>query len=132
MNNNKHFLPLKIILGVVLSIALLFLCTVGILTAKGYGASVGRILKADENTYMLIVDQTPIKMSDRSKGKTLFEGYHTGDKVLVIHGGIEDSYPAQSGAYAVIRLKAGEETDIPHTVISELTQLGWIKNEKNQ
>ena len=82
---------------------------------------------------MLVVDEnSPIRMSDRSnkteKGE-LFRGITTGDKILVVHtAAIEESYPAHTGAYLVIKLSDGSREDIPDKVIENLTAMGWLSH----
>ncbi len=127
MTKKKWFLPLSIVLGTILLLAIAFFVTVGILVSKGYGLSTGRFLIADNGSYMLVVDNSPIVMSDRTENKDLFKNCTNGDKVLVFHNGIAESYPAQSGVYFSIKLKDGYETDIPTEVIDSLTALGWLE-----
>ncbi len=121
--------PLKISICVLLSLILIFASVIQILLAKGLGLSVGRYLGTDDGKNFLVADRTPIQISDRSKNQDLFDGLETGDKILVIHTGIEESYPARSGAYFVLRLERGTEDDIPAEVISSLTELGWLKEK---
>ena len=125
----RKWLPLKICICVFLSVILIFTSLIGFLLAKGLGLSVGRYLGADDGKDFLVVDRTPIQMSDRSKKQELFDGLETGDRILVIHTGIEESYPARSGAYFVLRLERGTKEDIPPEVISSLTELGWLKEK---
>lgn len=121
------------ILCVILAIFLLFTAMVvigmGIMIVKGYGITKGRCLISATGTYVLI-DETnsPIEMSNRSD-KNIFADLSSGDEILVIHDGIQESYPAGTSAYYCIKLKDGKPEDIPNSVIESLTQLGWLEKE---
>ena len=116
-----------VLICIVLSLFLLTVAALGFLTARGYSLSVGRLLRCDNETNILVVDQSPICMSDRSKTQSLFENCQTGDLLFVLHDGVAETYPAQSGAFAVIRLKKGTVEDISNEMITTLTELGWLK-----
>ena len=132
MKNKKWILPTCIVLGVIISLAVSFFAFLVFMNSRGYGISVGRALYAKDGSCMLVVDEnSPIRMSDRSnkteKGE-LFRGITTGDKILVVHTGIEESYPAHTGAYLVIKLSDGSREDIPDKVIENLTAMGWLSH----
>lgn len=117
---------LKTTLFVLLSLLLSLALIVGFLTVKGYGISVGRLLVTERGDNLLIVENSPIQMSDQSRKHTLFDKYQTGDLLFVIHDGVEETYPARSGAYFAVRLRRGTVVDIPGNVLNELFDLGWI------
>lgn len=94
---------------------------------RGYGSSVGRCMVTRSGEYLLIDDSGPITMSDRAEGKDLFEGLQTGDKILIIHDGICESYPAQTGVYNCTLLEKGSLEDIPARILMDLGALGWIE-----
>ncbi len=116
----RVFIPICIVL------ALLFLIigTLWYMEAHTLGLSVGRVLKAGNST-MLILDNSPIQMSNRSNNEKLFDKLTDGDKVLVLHTGIAESYPGKTGAHGVIKLSDGKIDDIPGEVIASLSELGW-------
>lgn len=117
----------------VISVLLLGVLTVvivlGMLLHQGRGLTIGRCLVAENGSYMLIEENSPIVMSDRSSEKDLFSGLSTGDKILVVHDGIAESYPGQTGAYFCLRLSKGDISDIPKEVITSLRELGWLSAE---
>ena len=123
MNKKLFYIPLCVLLSLLLITAAML----AFLTIKGYGLSVGRLLVTEDGTQLLIVDQTPIQLSDQSKRTNLFEAFQTGDLLLVVHDGVEETYPARSGAYAAFRLKRGSIEDIPEDILSTLVELGWLK-----
>lgn len=90
------------------------------------GLTVGRCLVADNGSYLLIDGNAPIVMSNRKYKEGLFDGLETGDKILVLHDGIAESYPGQTGAYWCWKQEDGTVEDIPETVLSELTEMGWM------
>ena len=127
MKTKKWILPVCIVAGVILFLAIAFFAFAAFMNAKGYGMSSGRVLIARDDTYMLVVDEnSPMRMSDRSESGDLFDGLRTGDKLIVIHNGIAESYPSQTGAYFIIKLGRGSIDDIPDKIIDELTQMGWL------
>ena len=122
MKHKKWLIP--VVVAVVM--AALAAAFVGIAVRRSWSVSEGRFLEAKNGHAMLIVDNMPIRMSDRT-GRDLFDDLDTGDRILVLHDGIAESYPAQTGAYAVISLAEGSLRDIPQQVIDNLTDMGWLE-----
>ena len=116
----KIFIPICIVLALVL----IFISGLWYMESKSMGVSVGRVLKAGNST-MLILDNSPIQMSNRTNNEKLFDKLTDGDKVLVLHDGIAESYPGKTGAHGVIKLSDGKIDDIPAEVIASLSRLGW-------
>lgn len=115
------------VVGIVLLIFIAgIIVTLGIVSARGYSLTIGRCLIASDGSYMLIDDNSPIVMSDQSIGGNLFRNLSTGDKILVLHDGVEESYPGRTGAYGCIRLGSGDISDISENVIEQLSELGWL------
>ena len=50
-----------------------------------------------------------------------------GDKIFVVHDGIAETYPAQTGVFFCVKLEDGSANDIPQKHIRELTELGWFE-----
>lgn len=120
---------LKITLGVIGVVVILLVISISILLNKGYGFSVGRYLEVKEGTAMLVRGNSPIVLSSQYNGD-MFYNLDIGDKILVIHTGIAESYPAQTGAKAVFKIANGSTDDIPQNVINELIKLGWLESEE--
>ncbi len=125
MKKKKYLIPI-VVIGVIL---ILFIGGVSRIVAKGYGVSAGRYLEAKNGTAMLVLDNSPIQMSNRTD-KDLFDKLDIGDKIIVIHDGIAESYPGKTGVYAVFKLSDGKTGDIPRTVVNELIDLGWLETEE--
>lgn len=120
---------LCIILAIFLLITAVVVIGIGVMTAKGYGITEGRCLITGTGSYMLIDENnSPIEMSNRND-KDLFSDLSSGDEILVIHDGIQESYPAGTGVYYCKKLSDGEPEDIPTSVIESLTELGWLEKE---
>ena len=120
---------LKITLGTISVVVILFVVSIYILINKGYGISVGRYLEAKDEKAMLIRENSPISMHNRTN-LDLVNDLDTGDEILVIHTGIAESYPGQTGVYAVFKISDGTINDIPQNVIDQLIELGWLESEE--
>ena len=97
--------------------------------AVNYGFLEGRVLIADNGSYLIILnDHSPIKMSDQTRKGDAFLDLQTGDKIRILHNGVLLSYPGQTGVYYVRLLERGSAEDIPTDVLESLRQLGWIRD----
>lgn len=109
----------KVKMFLILVVCILLICPlimVGYLLYNDYGITVGRLL-IEGNDYMVIDGKTPIILSDQNEKKNVFAGLSTGDKILAVHGGVDESLPARTGAYHIFRIAKGDESDIPDDVI---------------
>ncbi len=109
---------------IVLTLLLLIGGSLAYMSVKSLDFSVGRVLSAN-NSMMLVLDNSPIQMSCRKDDNKMFAKLTDGDKVLVLHDGIAESYPGKTGVYAVFKLEDGSITDIPDDVLTQLIELGW-------
>ena len=99
------------------------------MTSKGYGFTQGKCLITAQGSYMLIdKNNSPIEMSNQSD-KKLFADLSSGDEILVLHDGIQESYPARTSAYYCKKLSDGKAEDVPQSVIESLTEMGWLQKE---
>ena len=127
MKKKKWLIPVMIILFILIA----FVSTVGILISKGYGASTGVYLESKDGAAILVRDNEPIVMSNRTE-KDLFGTLDVGDMIFVIHDGINESYPGSTGAYVVFKLSDGTTGDIPQQVVNQLIELGWLQTETEE
>ena len=125
MKKSKWLIPV-IVLGVIL--VLMVACFI-FMAIQGLGFSTGRYLEADNGSHIVVVNNSPTVMLNRTN-RDIFKNLETGDKILVVHGATEESYPGRTGAYAIFKLGSGSISDIPQTVIDSLTELGWLKSEE--
>ena len=107
MKKRKWILPVGIIGGFLFCI-ILFFAAAGIMSAKGYGLTVGHLYFTDTRTYLIDAKEQAMVVSDQSKAKSLFEGRKSGDKVMIIHGGVDEVYPAITGGYYLLCLAKGD------------------------
>ncbi|MBQ8804611.1 MAG: hypothetical protein IJZ53_13365 [Tyzzerella sp.] len=122
MRKKKIWIPILIVFGIlVFGLFIMYRYSLGI--------TVGRCLVAVDGSYLLVDDNSPTKISNCSSNEELFSNLKTGDKILVVHDGVNESYPGQTGAYFCLRLGGGSIDDISDEVISELTELGWLKGD---
>ena len=124
MKKKKWLIPLGAF-GVIL---VFFVGYVGLFVSKGYGISIGRYLEAKNEYPMLLLDNSPIQMSNRT-GKDWFNKLDVGDAILVIHDGIAETYPGKTGVYGIFKLGDGTAGDIPEKVVNQLIELGWLEKE---
>ena len=117
---------LWILARICIAVVLGFLLALWYLSYKSLSMTVGRVLIAQNGTYMLIDGNSPIAMSNCLKKDQLFEGLENGDKICVLHDGIQETYPARTGVYAVRKLEDGSMDDIPKGVLESLCELGWV------
>ncbi len=115
----------KIGIGVCIAIFLLLVIGVVWCFSKNLTISTARCIVTKQNC-MMVLDNSPIGMSNRSWDKEHFEDLDTGDKILVVHDGIAESYPGQTGAYFILRLEEGSIADVPVQVIEALEALGYV------
>lgn len=106
--------------------ALILLVAVAAVLVLGMG-STGRCL-VTENGAVLWVDDSgsPTVLSNRTGHADLFEGLGSGDRIWVLHDGIQETYPARTGVYALFRLSDGDLDDLPAQTLETLRNLGWI------
>ena len=90
--------------------------------------SVGRYLKSTNGEHLLVINNSVTILNDVSDLFTPFDQIQTGDKLLVFHDAVEETYPARTDAYYAIRLEMGTIDDIPDKVIANLSMLGWLNN----
>lgn len=123
----------KVLIPIIVVVVLLLLCAGALLymASHSLGFSTGRILIADNDSYMLILDNFPIVLSNPRQKEGLFDDLSTGDKVRVLHDWIRESYPGGTAAYAVSKLESGSMEDIPQSVIDTLSEMGWLNSESD-
>ena len=119
-----------VILATIVSILLLLfaICFVvfGIASFKGYGVMEGKVLVTNTGYMIIDDDNSPITMSNQSENEEIFKGLTSGDKILIVHDGVQESYPGGTGVYYCKKLADGEYKDLPEQVIVSLIELGYI------
>ncbi len=102
----------------------LLLLVLGVMAAKNLSFRMGTCIKTENGGCLLLMEDSPVVLS----GKTAFarfDEYRTGDRLLVLHDGILETYPGRTGVYLVIRLNKGDGTGVPQEIINILSEMGW-------
>lgn len=113
MKKRKWLLPVCITAGILFLLLIVLIAAAGIMSAKGYGFTVGKLFVADNGVYLVEDDDMAMIVSDQSRDKDLFSGYVSGDKVLLLHDGVEESLPARTGGFHAFRISKGDGTYKP-------------------
>lgn len=122
MKKKWWLIPVAVV-GLVLVV---FVGFVGVVTFNGWSLSQGRYLESKDGQPMIVLNNSPISLI---ADNDLFKGLTTGDEVLILHGGVAESYPGQTVAHALLKLREGTADDVPQTVVDELVKLGWLEAE---
>ena len=121
----KTILIVLVVFVVILLSLIIFAAVMG---SRGFSFSKGIYLETRATHPLIVMGNSPVSMSDQSVGN-LFEGLQTGDRILVLHDGIAETYPGSTGVYAVWKIGSGAQGDIPSDVIRSLIEMGWIDGE---
>ena len=124
MKKRKWILPVSIVGGVIVLCIVAVFAFGAILSAQGYGISAGRLYFADNGTYLIDSDNMAMRVSDCSKDAELFKGYQNGDKVILFHDGVNETYPAQTGGYYIIRTSKGDGAYKPADEVLGIVSFG--------
>lgn len=118
---------IKILVVVIVAMLAISLFLIGVAAHNGLGVSEGRFLRADNGSVLLLDDHGATVLSAQRDG--MFDNLNNGDKILVIHDGIAESYPARTNAFFCFLQDRGSEKDLPENVMDSLRQLGWVAVE---
>ena len=102
-----------------------------LLSARSFSFSQGVCLFTQNGSCLLIVDESPIVLHNCSNREDLFDDLQTGDTVLVLHDGIQETYPAGTGAYRLWKRADGDISAISEDVLTTLGELGWYADSGN-
>ncbi len=108
-----------VLLAVVLVVLLLVAAVLWWMSARSIGFSTGRCLIAKNGSVLLIDGDTPTVLSGAP------DGLQTGDKLFVMHDGINETYPARTKTYFCLKL-GNESTGFDIDMLQELEEMGWI------
>lgn len=108
--------------------ALILVLILGLLVcfASGMGISTGRCLVTERGDCMVILDDSTVVMGNQTGRENAFSRLETGDRIWILHDGIQETYPGKTGVYLIVRAGDGDITDIPETVLDSRRELGWI------
>ena len=113
----------KIAVIALCSLAAIISCVIFMLL-NGIGISSGTCIKADNGRYLILLDNSPVAMHQRSGEKSIFEKLDTGDRIIAVHSGVLETFPGKMGIYFLIKLDGGHP--VPDEAINQLRELGWM------
>lgn len=119
----KKFLIPAIIVAVIL---ILFGSIFWYMVSNSMSLSTGRCMVTSNGSYLILLDNSPIQMTNCSNNEELFGDLKTGDLIKILHDGIQETYPGGTGVYYCKKLEAGSMEDIPMEIIKSLSPMGWI------
>lgn len=120
-----------IIVSIIIGVFVLGISTgVIFLSVNETGISSGYCLKTDNGTCFLVKGNTPVRLSAEGFAAEKLSEFNTGDKLLVLHDGIAESYPAVTFVRLAVKTGEGSIDDIPDTVTAALNNLGWLDTSK--
>lgn len=126
MNTKNRNISALLLLGLILGC----LAALGFFLLRGVGVTVGRCLITDNGACLLVVDNSPIVLSHQGTDEAPYASLQTGDKLFVLHDGIQETYPAKTDVYFCLRVGSGSIEDIPDQVITGLAELGWLSSQQ--
>ena len=115
----------KLLIGLLWA-AVVLIAGVLFMAKNSIGFSVGNCIAADNGRYLIVLDNSPVAMHQRSGKESIFPDLETGDKIFIIHDGIAETYPGQTGLYFIVKLSDGDIHDVPEEIMSQLQEMGWI------
>ena len=111
----KKKLAIVIMLVMVLSVGM-----IGVMAFTGNGYVKGRLLK-NENSYMILNEKDAMYFSATKGMEKRLEKMNSGDEILIVHGPVEESFPARTDAKILMKLSDGDESDLPAETIAQFT-----------
>lgn len=113
----KKITSVLIVAGVILAMF------IGAYLASGHPGMTKAVFLKSEKGDMMVVGDSPIVMRPAREG--MFNDLETGDRILVCHGAVAESYPGRAKVSFVFRL--GDGGEISEKLISSLSEMGWLK-----
>ncbi len=113
MKNKKWILPVCIVAAAAVLCIGAVLIFDAVLNAQGYSVSVGRLYFSDDGTYLIDGDDKATLVYDCTDNAELFKGYESGDKIILFHDGVDESFPARTGGYRIFRLSKSDRDYTP-------------------
>lgn len=118
----------KILIPMIILAVILILAggVFGYLVSHSMSFSTGRCMVTSNGSYMILLDNSPIQMTNCSNNEKLFSDLKSGDLIKILHDGIQETYPGGTGVYYCKKLEDGSIEDIPLEIIESLSSMGWI------
>lgn len=120
----------KLLIIIPLLLVLIVIAGIGIFKAKSLTVEKVYVIPAKNGTCLYYKEGSVVNMTDLTKSKKLFDGLEEGDYCLIVHDGVEATYPGQTGVY-FCKMLCHTADAIPYDVIDTLTDMGWIMQENS-
>lgn len=125
----KKKCPIPIIM---IEVVLVLICVIAFcILSNELSISTGRCIEASNGSYLILLNNSPVTMTNRTKSNTMFQNIETGDKILIVHGLIQETYPGGTGVYFCRKLVDGTTDDIPNEIIQSLSSMGWLAADES-
>ncbi len=111
------------IAGVVILCVIAFSVFSYVMSQRGYCVSTGRFYQLNETVYLIDDEDMATILYDSTESKKLFDKYKNGDRILLVHGGVETSYPAFTCGYFALRLRSGDGSYKPEDSVLGMVQI---------
>lgn len=118
----------KILIGVCIGVIILIAVILFTTNVFKHTVATGICLVTDNNV-IVIVDESPMVISNQSSNKNLFADLQTGDKVIITHDGVNVTYPAQTGVYKLVKIDSDCMDEVSTKTIAQLVEMGYIISE---
>lgn len=121
---------LKIIIPLI--VILLLGCCAGLLFSGSRSFSTGVFLRgADGQALWITPSGAPVQLTfPAAIAERSAEKMKTGDRILLLHDGILETYPGSTGCYFLMKTGAGKESDIPADTYDSLRSMGWLAEDR--
>ena len=125
---------MKKALKIIIPVLVVLLVAGGLLFGFAHGKNLGKgTLLRGKNGVVFWINEygSPILLSymNDTVRKTA-DKLGTGDAILLLYDGIEESYPGRTGCYLLVRTGGGKE--IPAETLNELAAMGWIDGPSDE
>ena len=113
----------KILIGFCTVVAIL-IATILFITNGFKNTIATGICLVTDNSVIVIVDNNPMQISNQSSNEHLFADLQTGDKVIITHDVVKETYPAKTGVYKLLKIDTDCINEASQKTITELAEMG--------
>ena len=118
----------KILIGICITTIVLIVASISITNGFKHTVTTGICLVTDKSV-IVIVDDSPMEISNQSSNDNLFVALQTGDKVTITHDGVNETYPARTGVYKLLKIGTDCINEVSTKTITQLSQMGHTAKE---
>lgn len=85
----------------------------------------GTYMRCTDGSDMIIFENEPCCVSNKTGRNDVFNNLNTGDRVSVVCSPILETYPGKTTVYEIELLERGSIEDINQNMLESLAELGW-------